>query len=179
MENGKVSKRCGVWYYGLVGCDAVYFGIKAQSTQKPVYQTSHYRRKCLAAFSISTPNCIFGQENYTLPSVNNLLLKQHSVREHNSYLLTQNGLLLQRSMKREMSDFKSRMKQRLQEESRKHRMELYMLKVRFATHTENTHNSTLFIPPWMSYHESPYTNSHYHKLSRILVVRILITLHLN
>ena len=61
----------------------------------------------------------------------NLLLKYESVSADKSKLLTQNVLLLQKGMEKDMKSLKLKMRKELLEERNKHRTELQNMKVRF------------------------------------------------
>ena len=63
--------------------------------------------------------------------VNNLLMKYESVSADKSQLLTQNVLLLQKGMEKNMQSIKLKMRKELQEQRNKHRTEVQNMKVRF------------------------------------------------
>ena len=63
-------------------------------------------------------------------------------------MLTQNILLLQKRMEKDIKGLKEKMKKDLQNERERHRRELQDLKVKFPTHTKNVYHSTrTFIQP--------------------------------
>lgn len=120
--------------------------------------------------SISAPSLVFCniKLEYVISNrtccVNNLLLKQQSVSGDKSKLLTQNVLLLQKGMEKNMKTLKEKMKKTLQEERERHRTELKNMKVRFPTPITNVCNSTFIHPSALSCPHTPYTSSHHHKL---------------
>jgi len=72
-------------------------------------------------------------------------MKYGSVSGDKSHLLTQNVLLLQKSMEKDIKAMKGKL-ERAKKEKERHRRSLQNTKVRFPTHTTNVYHST-FIQP--------------------------------